>query len=108
MDTQYITTEDSLRSNQLDIIKRAQSDYIKSTKELLNKEIVNIKENLSKGLELDLTKSVNPNSIKTDIAQLNFVEVPGKNTNFYLDSSIKNIKPAFMNEIIIKNNNTKA
>ena len=108
MDTQYVTTEDSLRFNQLDIIKRAQSDYIKSTKELLNKEIVNIKENLSKGLELDLTKSVNPNSIKTDIAQLNFVEVPGKNTNFYLDSSIKNIKPAFMNEIISKNNNTKA
>lgn len=101
-DSQYVLTEDAMRFNQLDIIKRAQADFVKSSKDVLNKEIVNIKENLSKGLELDLTKSVNPNSLKTDIKQLNFVELPSKNTNFFLDTSIKNIKPAFMNENISK------
>lgn len=103
-DSQYVLTEDAMKFNQLDIIKRAQADFIKSSKNVLNKEIVNIKENLSKDLELDLSKSINPDSIKTDITQLNFVELPGKNTNFFLDSSIKNIKPAFMSENISKNN----
>ena len=103
-DSQYVLTEDAMKFNQLDIIKRAQADFIKSSKNVLNKEIVNIKENLSKGLEFDLSKSINPDSIKTDITQLNFVELPGKNTNFFLDSSIKNIKPAFMSENISKNN----
>ena len=106
LDTRNSLLEDSLRSNQLDIIKGSQSDFVKNSKELLNKEIMNVKENLSKGLELDLTKSVNPNSIKTDIKRLNFVELPGKNTNFFLDKSIKSMKPAFMNENISKNNNT--
>lgn len=105
VDLNFTSLEDQISIDQRILIERSKIDFVKASKDLLKKEIVNIKENLSKGLELDLTKHVNTNSIKTDINRLNFVELPGKNTNFYLDTSIKKIKPAFLNEAISKNNN---
>lgn len=97
--------QDIIKAQQKDVVVRGASDRFKALKEVLSEEIGNIKENLSKGLEVDLTKDIDPDSIKTDIKQLNFVELPGQDTNFFLDTSVKKIKPAFLKEAISKKNN---
>lgn len=94
--------EDAIRVERQDILKNARVDFVKATKDLLNKEISVVKENLSEGLKLDLTNKVNVDSKFVDIQKLNLTEPVGKNTNFYLDTSVKKIKPTFLKDLNIQ------